>query len=259
MKRLFFDIETTPNIVYSWRVGYKISLNPDNIIEERKVICICYKWESSKHVKSLVWDKDQSDRNMLEEFSKICEKADEVVAHNGDNFDVKWLRTRCIYYRIPFPDKVYSYDTLKKSRSAFRFNSNKLDYIAKYLGVGEKTETGGFDLWVKTINGDKQALKRMVDYCKNDVLILESVFQEIEKYVQVNTHVGVLMGGEKWTCVACGSSHMRFNGELVLKSGTKKYRVRCNECDKGHTVSGAVYRAFLQFKYGRVEKDSTNS
>ena len=40
IKRLFFDIETSPNIGYFWRAGYKLNIGADNIIEERKIICI---------------------------------------------------------------------------------------------------------------------------------------------------------------------------------------------------------------------------
>ena len=259
MKRLFFDIETAPNVVYSWRVGYRIILSPENIIQERKIICICWKWEHKKRVYSLTWDKNQSDKQLLKDFVKICEEADEIVAHNGDKFDIKWLRTRCIYYRIEFPETIKSFDTLKKVKKGFRFNSNKLDYIAKFLGIGKKTETGGFDLWVKTMKGDKKALQKMVDYCKNDVILLQDVFHELEKYVEVNTHVGVSMGADRWSCVSCGSENVRFNGQLVSKTGMIKFRMRCNKCGKGSNVAGSVYRKFLQHKYGKVKKDNTNS
>lgn len=259
MKRLFFDIETAPNIVYSWRVGYRVILPPENIIQERKIICICYKWEHKKKVYSFTWDQNQSDEKLLKDFVKICNQADEIVAHNGDKFDIKWLRTRCIFHRINFPDKIQTFDTLKKSRTGFKFNSNKLDYIAKFLGVGEKIKTGGFDLWIKTMNGDKKALQEMVDYCKNDVLILENVFNELEKYVQANTHVGVVMGAGRWSCVSCGSINVRFNGQNVSKTGMIKFRIRCNECDKGWSIPGSVYRKFLEYKYGKIKKNNTNS
>ena len=68
VKRLFFDIETSPMIVYSWRVGWKLTIPPENIIEDWKIICISYKWEHEKKVKNLVWDKNQCDKQMLIDF-----------------------------------------------------------------------------------------------------------------------------------------------------------------------------------------------
>ena len=65
IKRLFFDIETSPCIVYSWRVGYQINLSYENVIEDWKIICISYKWEHEDTVKNLAWDKNQCDKRTL--------------------------------------------------------------------------------------------------------------------------------------------------------------------------------------------------
>jgi len=70
-KRLFFDIETSFNIGIFWRAGYNQSIRPDDIIHERAIICVCWKWEGEDKVYSLTWDKNQSDKNLLEEFIKV--------------------------------------------------------------------------------------------------------------------------------------------------------------------------------------------
>lgn len=99
-KRLFFDIETSPNIVTSWRIGYNLNISPDNIIHERAIICVCWKWEGEDEVHSLTWDKNQNDKQLLKKFIKVLNSADEIIGHNGDRFDIKWLRTRCIFHDI---------------------------------------------------------------------------------------------------------------------------------------------------------------
>ena len=43
IKRLFWDIETSPGLDYSWRCGYKINISSDNIVREPAIICISYK------------------------------------------------------------------------------------------------------------------------------------------------------------------------------------------------------------------------
>jgi DNA polymerase elongation subunit (family B) len=248
MRRIFFDIETSPNIVYSWRTGHRLFISPESIIKERKIICICWKWEHKKYVYSLKWDDNQDDKIMLQKFIEQIELADEIIGHNGDNFDIKWLRTRAIYHNIPMPVEIQSLDTLKKARKGFKFNSNKLDYIGKFLKVGEKQDTN-FDLWKNVLNGDKQALKKMIDYCKNDVVLLQKVYEKLEQYIQVNIHAGVNAGLDRWSCPTCATSHVRFNGQRVTKSGYVKYRMRCYECGKGYSVSGVVYRRFLEHQY----------
>jgi DNA polymerase elongation subunit (family B) len=138
IKRLFWDIETCPNIGLFWKSGWKISIPPENILQEKKIITICWKWEDHKRAFSLTWDKGD-DRKMIEEFLPVLEEADEAVAHNGDGFDVKWFNTQCLQYGLVVPYDVKTVDTLAICRRRFYLNSNKLDYIANLLfGEGKK-------------------------------------------------------------------------------------------------------------------------
>ncbi len=183
-RKLFFDIETSPNVVFSWRIGNKINLSPDNILNERAIICICYKWSDDETVYSLQWNKGD-DKEMLKKFAKIIDSADEVIGQNSDRFDIKWLRTRCILHNIPISVKFNSLDTLKMARAGFNFNSNKLNYMGQYLGLGEKLHTG-YDLWKDIIlKNDKKAMSDMVDYCKQDVVLLEQVYNRLQEYCPI--------------------------------------------------------------------------
>lgn len=180
-RKLFFDIETSPNIALSWRIGRDVSLSHDDILQERAIICICYKWDGEKEVHSLQWNKG-NDKEVMKKFSKIIDSADEVVTQNGDAFDIKWIRTRAIYHNIPLSPKFNSIDTLKMARAGFKFNSNKLDYMGKFLGVGGKIETT-YDLWKDILlKNCPKAMKKMVDYCKIDVVRLEEVYNRLQPY-----------------------------------------------------------------------------
>ncbi len=120
-RRLFFDIETSPNIGLFWEAGYKKNIDYSNIIKERAIICICYKWEDEKEVGWLTWDAKQCDKKMLERFVKIANTADELVGHNGDKFDLAWIRTRCLYHGIEMFPNYTTIDTLKVARSKFKW------------------------------------------------------------------------------------------------------------------------------------------
>jgi len=172
------------------------------------------------------------------------EEANEIIAHNGDRFDEKWIRTRCLYHRIKCAPKYQSLDTLKAVRSHFNFNSNRLDYICRFLGLDAKLDTGGFDLWKKvTLDNDRRALSKMVDYCKNDVVILQRVYDEIFTYIKHKTHHGVLTGqGEKWDCPNCGSQRVGLNKTNVTASGTLKRIMKCHECETYFSISDSSYK-----------------
>jgi DNA polymerase elongation subunit (family B) len=242
-KRLFFDIETCPNIGFFWEAGYKLNVGPQNIIQERRVICVSYKWENEDVVYNLRWDDNKDDKSLLQAFAKIMYEADEVVSHNGDKFDIPWLRARCLYHRIAFPTYVKSLDTYVKSKAQFRFNSFKLDYIAKFLGVGGKIETGGWESWVKiTLYNDKEALDTMIEYCNNDVIILEDVFKELESYIKLNTHVGVFEGKSKCSCPACGEDKTNYLKPWITNTGTVQRLMVCSSCGIDFKISNTAFK-----------------
>lgn len=117
MKRLYFDVETSPCIGWFWSPGWKVRLNYDNVIEHAKIICISYKWQDEEEVHTLTWNKRKCDKKMIEKFVKVMNRADEIVGHNGDRFDVPWIRTRALYHGIKSVPRWRTLDTLKKTRS----------------------------------------------------------------------------------------------------------------------------------------------
>lgn len=236
-KRLYFDIETSYNKVASFVIGQKVNLGYENILEERAIICVSYKWAHEDKVYTITWDKGD-DKQLLTKFMSIINSAHEVIGHNSDNYDIKWLRTRCLYHNIPmFPDYV-STDTLKLSRSKFRFNSNRLDYLGQYFGFGGKLDTGGLKLWKAIVEyNDKESLKKMVEYCEQDVLLLEKVFNKLNPYVGSKTHVGVILYDNKAACPNCGSTHSHSKGYVIMASGTKKMIRHCQGCGKMYRIS----------------------
>ena len=199
-KVLIWDIETSPNIGFFWRPGYKVTLTHDNILKERAIICICWKWAGERKVHHLTWDKNQCDKKMVKEFLKVAKEADELVAHNGDHFDMKWFNTRVLFHELGPVPQWKTVDTLKIARKYFNFNSNRLDYLGKFL-FGEGKISTSFNLWYDIcINNCPTAMDKMVKYCKQDVRLLEKVWKELEPYSTVKSHVGVANGLPKWTC-----------------------------------------------------------
>ena len=234
-KRLFFDIEVSANIGLFWQSGYKLNIGPENIIKERAIICICYKWEDDKTVHSLHWDSKQDDKKLLQQFIKVINESDEAVGHNGDRFDLSWIRTRCLFHKIDMFPNYVTIDTLKIARQKFRFNSNKLNYIADFLGIGEKIKTD-FGLWKNImLNKDPKAMADMIKYCQKDVVLLEKVYKELARHTVAKTHYGVIFGGDRGSCQECGSDSLKIHSRKILASGIKKVQYQCTTCGK-HTT-----------------------
>ncbi len=235
-RRLFFDVETSPNIGFFWQSGYKLNIGTQNIIKERALICICYKWEDDKETHSLNWDAKQCDKKMLQAFVKIANEADELIGHNGDKFDLAWIRTRCLFHEIEMFPTYTTIDTLKIARSKFKFNSNKLDYIGKFLGIGQKIKTE-FSLWTDIVlKKDKIAMDKMLKYCKMDVVLLEKVFKKLSNHIAAKTHYGVIFGEDRGSCPECGADgeNLVKHKKRTLASGVVKMQYQCKVCNKFH-------------------------
>ena len=234
-RRLYFDLESAPNIGLFWEAGYKKNIGYENIIKERAIICICYKWEDDKEVHSVQWDSRQCDKKMLEQFVKIANEADEMVGHNGDKFDLAWIRTRCLFHGIHMFPNYTTIDTLKVSRSKFKFNSNKLDYIGKFLGIGKKIKTD-FNLWKDILlHKDKVAMGKMIKYCIQDVILLEKVHKKLSTHIPAKTHFGVIFGQDRGSCPECGSDDLVRSNMRTSASGIKKIQYVCRTCNKYHS------------------------
>jgi len=234
-KRLYFDIETSPNIGFFWQSGFKLNIGPQNIIKERAIICICYKWEDEKETHSFNWDAKQCDKKMLQDFIKVLNTADETIGHNGDKFDLAWVRTRCLFHGIDMFPNYTTIDTLKVARSKFKFNSNKLNYIAQFLGIGQKIKTD-YDLWKDIVlKKDKKAMDNMVKYCKMDVILLEKVHKALSNHIPAKTHFGVIFGEGRGSCPECGSDDLIKNNKVVTASGLTRIQYKCKTCNKFHS------------------------
>lgn len=255
LRRLFWDIETSPNVVLSWRTGYKINIDHDNILHERAIICIGYKWEGESKVHALTWDDDQSDREMLATFLEVAAEADELVAHNGDRFDLPWVKARCAHHGLPTFPTYKTVDTLQWAKRRFLFNSNRLDYLGAFLGLGRKHSTE-FGLWKAIVlQRDAKALRRMVAYCKRDVQLLEDVYAKLAPHVPHKTHAGVLAGRDKWTCPHCATTDVFVaRGVRVSAAGAKSYQMKCRKCHRSYTASETAHTAYREAKYGNEQK-----
>jgi len=231
-KILFLDIETSPNRVFSWGLG-KVYLRPENIIEERKIICISYKWAGEKKVTSINWGKNQNDKSLLQKISKVLLEADEIVAHNGDKFDLKWINGRLLYHNLSPLGPLTSSDTLKMSRKVFYLNSQKLNYLSQYMKLGKKAVTGGYSLWKNIVlNKCPKALKKMIKYCEQDVKLLEKVYNRIVKF-SPNIKRKSKFPKVHAICINCKSANLIKYGTYTSKIGKKYQKFMCHDCGTG--------------------------
>lgn len=238
MRYLFADIETSPMLVYTHYIGSKVSINPVQIKEYKKVICISYAWsdEPISKVHTLKWDKNQDDSKMLMDFNEVAKSADVIIGHNAQAFDIRELRTAIALRGLADAwCETPVFDTLKDYRRMFRLPSNRLDAIGGQLNIGRKNSTD-FQLWIDVSNGCKKAMTRMVKYCEQDVKLLRKIHKRLAKYVtpsikDYNT-AHTIMSRQPSECKECGNtlSFIKYGRYTYNKQMYQKWL--CKMCGK---------------------------
>lgn len=236
LKVLFWDIETSHNIGAHFGL-YDQNINYTDILQEWFIISVAWKWQGEKKVHSVNVEHDTyegdfnsswtewSDYDVVKRLHEVLSEADVVVHHNGDDFDIKKFNARAIFHGLTPIPPLKTIDTLKIARKFFKFTSNRLDYLGQFLSLGKKMDTPK-GLWLSVLKGNIEAVNTMVKYNKQDVILLEKVFDKFAPYVNNDRVVPKTRSGK---CDTCGSTSYQQQGWRITK--THKYpRFKCNCC-----------------------------
>ena len=180
-----------------------------------------------------------NDRSLCDDLFKVLDEADIIIAHNGDNFDLKKIHSRLAAHNLKPPAPYRTIDTLKISRRVFKWDSNKLDNLGRYLGVGRKLPHTGADLWRGCVNGDPKSWALMARYNRQDVDLLMAVFDRIKMWAPNLPDLRVYTGA-KVGCPTCLSTNVQRRGFNVART-RKTERFQCQDCGAWHT--GATIKA----------------
>jgi len=229
-KVLLYDIETSPNLAYIWD---NYEQNALSIEKQRELMSFAFKWLGDKKVQVYSL-RNCTEKDLVQKLHNLFDEADILIAHNGDRFDQKMANAFFIKQGLTPPSPYKSIDTLKIAKAKFRFNSNHLNDLGQYLGLGEKVATGGFGLWLKCMNGDKKAWKLMEKYNSQDVSLLEGVYKKLVPWTQQTPFISL-----GFTCPSCGSSHLQQRGWNISKTSMSK-RLQCQDCGRWSQSSNKI-------------------
>ena len=237
---VIWDVENSHTVAAVFQLAHNDYISHENILQERFLISASWKILGESKVKSVsvldnpkLFKKDpHNDFHVVKTLHSVLSSADVIVAHNGDQFDIKLTEGRMLYHKLPPLPPIPSIDTLKIAKARFLLLSNKLDYLAQYLGFGKKVPTRN-ELWLKVLQGDRKAIKEMVDYNKHDVVLLEKVFLKLRPYAA--NYINRQLFGHEDGCPRCGSQHVQSRG--THKAISRVYR-RFQCCDCGGWFKG---------------------
>jgi hypothetical protein len=231
-KILFWDIETGFNKTAIFGLG-KRWVPHTAVLQERYIICAAFKWlgKDETFAVSLLDDLDKfvadptDDYLTVTRMHSVLSEADAIVAHYGDNFDIKFFNTRALAHGLDPICNVIQIDTCKMAKAKFMFNSNKLDYLGSFLGLGKKIKTDE-QLWHDCLMGKPSAVEEMVAYNIEDVNLLERVYLKLRPFLPARMNFNIF---DRDACPKCGHTHVQKRG-FQYTLVCKYQRYKCMGC-----------------------------
>lgn len=231
-KILLLDIETAPIEARVWGI-WDVNVGTNQITRDWFVLSFCAKFYEDDTIFYL----DQRYASPLEDdgmlmmaIHHLLSEADIVVGHNLDKFDMKKLNTRFLKHGLGPVGFIKQFDTLKVAKRFFAITSNKLDFVAKFLGHSGKLSSRKFqgqELWNACLENNLEAWEEMEAYNQQDVLVLEKVFKDLLIWDRTLNLTPYL---EENTCT-CGSTE--FNRHSYRVTNASKFMVyKCVSCGK---------------------------
>lgn len=221
---LVLDVETTPALAHVWQM-FDVNVGLNQLVSPVDIVCFAAKWAGEDEVMfDSTWRNTKE--GMLYNLWELMDEADAVVGWNSNRYDIRHINAHFVVQGLGPPSPYKKIDLMQVVRRHMKFMSNKLDYVAAALGVGRKLDTGGFELWLDVMRGDRDAQALMREYNEQDVLLTEEVYNKLRAWIQPAVNRSILEGH---VCPECGSKHLQARG--FRDTATRRYqRFYCNSC-----------------------------
>lgn len=229
-KILIFDLETT---------GFDANRG--------HIMCAAAAWVGDEYLYS--WRIDETpgygsspesffnDGAIVKELVEMCNEADAVCAYYGDygRFDVPYLNTRALANGLSPTAPLTVIDPHKTARRSLKLARNSLDAVASLLNTPHQKQHLPWADWLVAQYGSAKALSKLVEYCENDVLVLEDVYLALRPLIKNHPNIAPVLAidDQSVQCPACGSVRTEGHGHRRTKNFLI-HRRRCKNC-------GSVY------------------
>lgn len=236
---LTLDIETMPAVVETWSL-FRPMIGIEQVREPTRVACFAAKWHGDSRV-SAFSELDGHDI-MVTAAAHLLDEADLVVTYNGVSFDLPHLRREILRLDIAPPSPWKNIDLFRVVKRHFRFQSHKLAFVARELGLEDKADTGGYELWKRCMAGDERAWRTMIAYCRQDVRVTEALYDRLLPWISTHPNVNLWRDSETPACPRCGSGNLERRGyHHAVAQSYQQYR--CRDCGAWSRGTGLIRKA----------------
>lgn len=250
MKVLLVDIETTPIVADVWALwDQNVGLN--QIHKPTRMLSFVAKWKDTEteRFKPEFWpSKNKSThKKMIKRLHALLNDADVVVHFYGKKFDIPHANREFVELGLTPPSPYHQVDLKQEVSRNFKLPSNKLQYVATWLGFEGKVQHSGHSLWTRCIAGDPEAWTTMEEYNIQDVLLLEDVFNRLAPWIKGIPNAALFVDDDNTlgVCPSCTANNLRKEGTTAVGQSTYQ-RYQCRDCGKWSRGNRALRRVQLR-------------
>lgn len=264
VKYLYFDLESSLMEGYFFKI-WDETIPITRVKKHSHLLTAAWATNDGEVESIRITPEDVKTGNDLAVVVKIIEminSCDVLVSYNGKRFDLKLLNTRAIYWGLPPITAKKHIDLFEQAKKSFKFPSNSMQNVSKYLGLDGKIETGQTMLWERCANYDNkevcsQALEEMETYNRQDIEATRDLHKRLQGWGKNTPNIGTIAkskdGVEGLRCTHCGSSDV---DKIIIDGEVKKgytavssfdlYRCNENSC-RGISRVNASGKALVNY------------
>lgn len=227
-KIILYDLETSRTGVegYGNRWDFKVV----KFIKQSELMCYSWKELGEKHVHFVSRYDFKTYHDFVQSLQELLDSADVTIAHNGGSFDDKMANRFFVTEGLLPPRPRKTIDTKREAKRWFRFESNSLDDLGQFLGLGRKESIGYADLEDDYMSGNpsKKTVKLLKQYNDQDVNLLEAIYLRMRPFMASHPNLGDIHQRDG-VCPKCGSDNLHKRGFNNKRNGTTQ-RYQCQNC-----------------------------
>lgn len=136
------------------------------------------------------WYSGKQDQMLMKQFIEDAKLFDRFVVHYGGDrrFDIPFLRTRCVFWGLKFPEykDMCISDTWVMLKNKFKLHSNRLETACTFYDIETKGHKMQPNIWAKLNTGNPKLWKPAMSYIMvhniEDVVSLKALYNKINKF-----------------------------------------------------------------------------
>lgn len=155
------------------------------------VLSYCIKIEDGEVITNLIKPEEITngtfDTRLMKELCDHIRGFDRILTYYGARFDIPFVRTRCIFHKIPFPvyQEVKHTDVYDIAKRKLNLHSKRLGVICDFFDIPAKGHSMKPAIWNRCCAGHMPSLNYVLTHNIEDVECLETLYHRIRDYARL--------------------------------------------------------------------------